>query len=563
MVLPKITMKSTDGKVSYEVYVEKKENNIYYFDRHIFNSFDMKKEYIFEVESADKRNTTNKKVNIVFGTKDLGLNTNKYEICTENDKLKFVFKTYIGEPVIELKELNFGKTSNGLGYIYGKIVYKEIINGTKVSSQDKPILVFKSADGKVQNEVYVERLGNDTYYFDRHIFNSLDKTKEYTFDVKPGDVRNTYNKEKNITLGTKKLATAGDYRVLTKDNKVYFEKDTYNGTPNALLKSLSMSTTSYGSTYIYGNIEYTEIINDVKTQTRSNPIIEFKSTDGKVIKEVYVNKISNNVFYFDRHLEGIDISKQYEFVVKTGSNLNNNKNTVSIKLGNKDLGLYGKYRVITEDTKVKMSINKEQYKGIDVSSWQGDIDWKQVASDNIDFAIIRVGYRGYGTGKIVLDSKFATNVTEAKKVNIDCGVYFATQAITEEEAIEEANITINNIKSYSISGPVVVDTESSEDNGRADNLSKELRTKIVKAFCQTIQNAGYTPAIYANKWWLTDNLDMSQLGNYDVWLAHYTTGAPQIVSDYKGNYTIWQYTSTGKVKGISTNVDLNIAYKKY
>lgn len=562
-------MKTVDESQKYDVYVQSIGNNEYYFDRHILDNFDMKKEYVFEVESTDKRNTTTKKVNITLGSKNLGLNANKYEISTEGEKLKFTLKTYVGEPNIELKELTWGKIPYDLGYIYGKIVYKEKVNGTLKSSTDKPTIVFKATDGSLEKEVYVQSLGNDTYYFDRHIFNSFDKTKEYVFEIKSGDIRNTYNTKKTINLGTRKLTTANEYRILTKDNKVYFEKDTYNGAPNAELKKLNVSVTNYGSTYIYGNIEYTELINNVKTQPRNNPIIEFKSTDGQITKEVYVDKINSNTFYFDRHLEGIDTSKQYEFVVRSGSSLNTNKNTVTVKLGNKNFGLNGNYSVNTENTKVYMKHYKDQYKGIDVSKYNGDIDWKKVKQSGIDFAILRVGFRGYETGKIVFDNKFKENANNAASNKIAIGAYFVTQATNYEEGKEEANQAITKIKesNVKVTYPIVVDIEwagGGEGNqGRADYISVAKRTEAARGFCETIKNAGYTPMIYANKYWLTNFLDMSKLTSFDVWLAHYVSGAPTKTSDYKGKYAIWQYTSSGSVSGITGNVDIDISYKTY
>lgn len=456
-----------------------------------------------------------------------------------------------------------------MGYIFGKIVYKESINGTIKSVVDKPIFVFKSIDGTLKEEVYVQKIGNDTYYFDRHIFNSFDKSKEYVFEVKSGDSRNTYSEEKTISLGTRYLTTINGYRIKTKDNKVYFEPDTYNGMPNVELKSLNVSTTNYGSTYIYGNIIYTELINNVKSIPRNNPIIEFRSTDGQVKKEVYINKINNNTFYFDRHLEEIDVTKQYEFVVKSGSILNTNKNTVAINLGNKNLGLHGNYSVITEGTKVSIKLYKDKYKGIDISKYNGDINWKSVKQSGIDFAIIRVGFRGYETGKIVFDNKFIENAKQAYSNGLSVGAYFVTQATNYSEGKEEANQALAKIKESKVklTYPIVVDIEwagGGEGNqGRADYISVAQRTEAAKGFCDTIRNAGYTPMIYANKYWLMKYLDMSKLSNFDVWLAHYVAGAPTKTSDYKGKYEVWQYTSSGSVPGINGNVDVDISYKTY
>ena len=213
-----------------------------------------------------------------------------------------------------------------------------------------------------------------------------------------------------------------------------------------------------------------------------------------------------------------------------------------------------------------ITVNNKIMKGIDVSIYQGIIDWKKVKDDNVDFVIIRAGYRGYGSnGTLVTDGKFKANIEGAIKNNIDVGVYFFSQAINEKEAIEEANYVLNLVKGYKIAYPIVIDTEESSSpskQGRADGLSKEERTIVVKAFCNTIVNAGYEPMIYANKWWLTEKLDLSKLSNYIVWLAHYTGATKDNPflkqSDYKGKYVMWQYTDKGSINGITGYVDLNV-----
>lgn len=218
--------------------------------------------------------------------------------------------------------------------------------------------------------------------------------------------------------------------------------------------------------------------------------------------------------------------------------------------------------IVSVQIKVTQIVNLVK-NGIDVSVWQGNIDWTKVKKSGIDFAIIRAGYRGYGeAGTLVEDSMFSKNVLGAKSNNIDIGIYFFTQAITETEAQAEAKFVISLVKKYNINlkYPIVIDTEEStvNPNGRADGLDISTRTKVIKAFCQTIQNNGYTPMIYASKYWLMYKLDMTKLSNYDVWLAHYTSK-----TDYKGSYTMWQYTSSGSVNGISGNVDKNYCYKQY
>ncbi|MCD8131355.1 MAG: Ig-like domain-containing protein, partial [Lachnospiraceae bacterium] len=195
--------------------------------------------------------------------------------------------------------------------------------------------------------------------------------------------------------------------------------------------------------------------------------------------------------------------------------------------------------------------------GIDVSSHNGSIDWSAVANSGVSFAIIRCGYRGYGSGVLVEDSRFRANIQGAINAGVKVGVYFFSQAITSTEAVEEASMVLQLVSGYSLSYPIYIDVEysNSSHDGRADSLSVSERTAIVKAFCQTVVNSGYSAGIYANKTWLTSFLDMSQLSSYKVWLAQYAS-APT----YSGSFHMWQYSSTGSIGGISGNVDLNLWY---
>lgn len=199
------------------------------------------------------------------------------------------------------------------------------------------------------------------------------------------------------------------------------------------------------------------------------------------------------------------------------------------------------------------------HKGIDVSKYQGNIDWEAVAEDGVEFAIIRLGYRGYGTGAIQLDESFETNMEGALKAGIDVGVYFFSQAISEKEAEEEANFVIENIKPYKITCPVVFDTEEvAGEEGRMKEISSDKLTDISIKFLDTVEEEGYTPMIYANLKWYIANLDIERLVDYEKWFASYTT-------PYYFPYEIsmWQYTDQGKVNGIEGSVDMNISFKEW
>ncbi|MBO5283959.1 MAG: hypothetical protein J6B43_12710 [Lachnospiraceae bacterium] len=194
--------------------------------------------------------------------------------------------------------------------------------------------------------------------------------------------------------------------------------------------------------------------------------------------------------------------------------------------------------------------------GIDVSRWNGNIDWNAVKNSGVSYVIIRCGYRGSSQGSLIVDPKFQSNIKGATDAGLKVGVYFFTQAVDRVEAVEEASMVLDMIKSYRISYPVFLDVEAS--GGRADSISKETRTEVCKAFCQTIQNGGYTAGIYANKTWLTEKIDTSQLSSYKIWLAQYSS-----TPTYTGRYDLWQYKSTGRVSGISGDVDLNLSYLGY
>lgn len=194
--------------------------------------------------------------------------------------------------------------------------------------------------------------------------------------------------------------------------------------------------------------------------------------------------------------------------------------------------------------------------GIDVSKWNGTIDWNQVKASGVNYVIIRCGYRGSSQGALIEDPKYKVNIDGATKAGLKVGVYFFSQAVDEVEAVQEASMVLSLVKGYKISYPIFLDVEAS--GGRADNISKETRTAVCKAFCKTIQNSGYTAGVYANKTWLTSKIDTSQLGNYKIWLAQYASQPT-----YTGRYEIWQYKDSGSVPGISGHVDLNLSYLGY
>ena len=224
--------------------------------------------------------------------------------------------------------------------------------------------------------------------------------------------------------------------------------------------------------------------------------------------------------------------------------------------------LVQEYLQVLENGELQYVENGEvvSHKGIDVSRYQGTIDWKKVADSGVEFAFVRVGVRGYGTeGKFTLDEKYKTNIEGASKAGIKVGVYFFSQAITEEEAKEEADLVLDAIAGLNVTYPIVYDVEKTgAKEGRMNQLTVEERTRMAHVFIDRIKEAGYTPMIYANMEMWSILINMSEFEDVDKWYAYYS---PVVYFPYE--YAIWQYSDTGTVPGITGDVDLNISFKEW
>ena len=229
-----------------------------------------------------------------------------------------------------------------------------------------------------------------------------------------------------------------------------------------------------------------------------------------------------------------------------------------------------------EEAKVQLpDLKASQYEtdeittGIDVSEFQGNIDWKAVADSGIDFAMLRVGYRGMKNGEIKEDACAKYNLQEASKNGLKIGAYFFSTAVTEEEAKEEAEWTKNLLSGYPVTYPVAYNCEGFQNpSSRQFELSVEERTKLADAFLKSIEEGSYTGMFYAaknelddNNLWNADDLSL----NYRIWVAQYSdqTWPEKTKSDYTGDHVMWQYTNQGKLDGIKGAVDFNVAYFGY
>lgn len=194
--------------------------------------------------------------------------------------------------------------------------------------------------------------------------------------------------------------------------------------------------------------------------------------------------------------------------------------------------------------------------GIDVSTHQKDIDWQAVAADGVSFAMLRLGHRGYSEGGLFLDQTFSQNLQGALDAGLDVGVYFFSQAVTPEEAEEEAEFVLDALDGHKLTYPVAFDWESIPgDTARTDGLDGETVTRCAAAFCKRIEDGGYQPAVYFNQTQGYLHYDLRELTEYTLWLAEYDA-----VPDFYYHFDLWQYTHKGQVDGIQGDVDLDLYF---
>jgi GH25 family lysozyme M1 (1,4-beta-N-acetylmuramidase) len=199
------------------------------------------------------------------------------------------------------------------------------------------------------------------------------------------------------------------------------------------------------------------------------------------------------------------------------------------------------------------------YLGVSISKNDDYVDFVKVRKAGIDFVMLRVGARGYGSGQLMLDENFLDNIKRATDAGLRVGVYFFSQAITTEEVTEEANLVLENIQDYEISYPVAFDMEYVDnDTARVEALNKEEKTKIAITFMDVIKAAGYIPMLYGDKEWLIKRVDLTKLKDYDVWLSQ-----PGDIPDYPYQFTMWQYDDNASVSGIAQRTNLSISFIDY
>ncbi|MCM1175651.1 MAG: glycoside hydrolase family 25 protein [Blautia sp.] len=199
--------------------------------------------------------------------------------------------------------------------------------------------------------------------------------------------------------------------------------------------------------------------------------------------------------------------------------------------------------------------------GVDISKHNGQVNFNGIKAAGVDFVMLRLGARGYSTGQLSLDDNFVENMEAAVEAGLDIGVYFYSQAVTQDEVIQEVNFVIQNLEPYRahITYPVAYDMENvANDTARIDGLSRDDKTSIAVTFLSGMQTAGYVPMVYGNKEWLIKNIDLTKLQDYDVWLSQ-----EQAVPDYPYQFAMWQYTTTGVLNGVTGDASLNLCFVDY
>ena len=225
------------------------------------------------------------------------------------------------------------------------------------------------------------------------------------------------------------------------------------------------------------------------------------------------------------------------------------------------LNKYVKSRFVYKNPIMSYYINGKEasWFGVDISCKQGVVDFKKLKKAGCDYVMIKVGGRGYSRGEIVLDEKLKDYMTGAKNAGLDIGVYFFSQAITEDEIKEEVQTLLEAIKDYPVNYPVVFDMEEIEgDMARVDSLDIDRRTSLAKQFLDDVKKAGYIPMLYGNKEWLVTKIDLEALSDYDIWLSQEAD-----TPDYPYEFMMWQYDKEGTISGISEKTGMNISFVDY
>lgn len=290
------------------------------------------------------------------------------------------------------------------------------------------------------------------------------------------------------------------------------------------------------------NEEQKDVVSDIVEEESTEELEEAEALENSAVKESVDES---------QESETVPEPEPFRFVDALGEWF---ETTINPKVEKHDY----QWECLTREGDDVTYIGDERYcvkKGIDVSHHQGEIDWNKVKADGYEFAIVRIAYRGYGvsTGNLHSDKRYYENIIGAQEAGLDVGVYVFSQAINEEEALEEAELVIDSLEGIELQLPVVFDPELiRDDTARTDEVTGEQFTKNTIVFCERIKQAGFQPMIYSNMYWEAFLFDLEQLSEYPIWYADY-----EKVPQTPYHFTFWQYSEKGIVDGIAGVTDLN------
>ena len=348
--LPKIIIESTDGSISKEMFVKQVSGNTYYFDSYI-NSLDKTKTYIIKAELTGKMNiSTKKSMRVKLPNKTFSNST-----CFISNNI-FYLGSYEGKLTHQLYDISLNKTDAGRNYISGTIMAIEWIDGKSTVPKELPKMTLTSTDGVVNSELFVKYNGNNDYYFDLFV-DGLNASKEYQLNIELVEDNNTSKEKKNVVkLTNKKLGELDDKQMIIKNNKICFQ---YVGNIKTNLQEIKFNKASDTKYSINGIIKITEVVNNKEKTILTTPILTIESTDGSFKQQINCKKHSENNYYFESYINGLDKNKEYQIYAELTdpSNIGTNKKGI-VKLPDKTLGNEGKVNIVIKDNKLKY-----QYEG--------------------------------------------------------------------------------------------------------------------------------------------------------------------------------------------------------
>ena len=361
---PKLTLKSTDGKISQEMFVSYKSGITYYFDRAI-DSLDINKEYYIEAKLVDANNVASeasRTQTVKLTNKTLKTGYKGRTLKTINNKIVFSEGEYKGKINTKLTSTKLVENASGDTYISGYVDINEVLSSGTRNPRSMPEIWIKSTDGKVNQKTYLEYQSGSNYYFDKNIEN-FDMSKTYYLEAKltSEDNKETEaNKKQTLALGTKEIGTLNGITVKANQNKFTIS---YKGEINTALASISLIQNAKGDKYISGYVDIAEWIDGKCETPKSTPKLTLKSTDGTVTKDMYLKYQSGIRYYFDRSIEGLSTSKSYYIEAKltTANNTSSNK-TQKVKISNRTIGTIDKVKVTVSSNNIKIT-DTSYYKG--------------------------------------------------------------------------------------------------------------------------------------------------------------------------------------------------------